>query len=67
MIRLLEWIESSIRPDAGEQKMQRELSNEITEKSLLGISIPACPASLTAIMREAKTAFHRSGASGALN
>lgn len=34
--------------------MQRELSSEITEKSLLGISIPACPASLTSIMRAAK-------------
>ncbi len=34
--------------------MQRELPNEITNKSLLGISIPACPASLTAIMREAR-------------
>jgi HD-like signal output (HDOD) protein len=35
-------------------KMQMELSKEITEKSLLGIAIPACPASLTSIMREAK-------------
>jgi HD-like signal output (HDOD) protein len=34
--------------------MQRELSSEITEKSLLGVSIPACPASLTSIMRAAK-------------
>ncbi len=34
--------------------MQEEISSEITNKSLLGISIPACPASLTSIMRAAK-------------
>ena len=34
--------------------MQQELSSEITEKSLSGLSIPACPASLTSIMRAAK-------------
>ena len=42
--------------------MQEELSNEITEKALLGLNIPACPASLTTILREAKnpsTDFNR--------
>lgn len=34
--------------------MQAELSNEITERVLRGITIPPCPASLTSIMREAK-------------
>ena len=34
--------------------MQEELSSEITDKTLLGLSIPACPASLTTIMRAAR-------------
>ena len=34
--------------------MQQQLSSEVTEKTLLGLSIPACPASLTSIMRAAK-------------
>ena len=34
--------------------MSPQLSTEVTEKSLLGLSIPACPASLTSIMRAAK-------------
>ncbi len=34
--------------------MNLELSNDITEKALMGITIPPCPASLTAIMSEAK-------------
>lgn len=34
--------------------MHAELSNEVTEQALLGITIPPCPASLTSIMREAK-------------
>jgi HD-like signal output (HDOD) protein len=34
--------------------MNKELSSEVTNKSLLGLSIPACPASLTSIMRAAK-------------
>ena len=34
--------------------MQAEISSEITNKALLGISIPACPESLTSIMRAAK-------------
>jgi HD-like signal output (HDOD) protein len=34
--------------------MQAELSSDITENILNGISIPPCPASLTSIMREAK-------------
>jgi HD-like signal output (HDOD) protein len=36
------------------RKMHSEISDEITNKALLGISIPACPASLTSIMRAAK-------------
>ncbi|TAJ78860.1 MAG: HDOD domain-containing protein [Gallionellaceae bacterium] len=36
------------------KKMHTELSSDITEQTLLGISIPPCPASLTSIMREAK-------------
>jgi HD-like signal output (HDOD) protein len=34
--------------------MHAELSNDITDQVLLGITIPPCPASLTSIMREAK-------------
>lgn len=34
--------------------MRSELSNDVTEQVLMGISIPPCPASLTSIMREAK-------------
>lgn len=34
--------------------MHSELSNNITEQVLMGITIPPCPDSLTAIMREAK-------------
>lgn len=34
--------------------MHAELSNDITDQALLGITIPPCPASLTSIMREAK-------------
>lgn len=35
--------------------MHMELSSDVTEKSLLGLTIPACPASLANIMREAKS------------
>jgi HD-like signal output (HDOD) protein len=35
-------------------KIQQELAREATEKTLLGLSIPACPDSLTSIMRTAK-------------
>lgn len=34
--------------------MQQELASEVTERSLLGLSIPACPESLTSIMRAAR-------------
>jgi HD-like signal output (HDOD) protein len=34
--------------------MHAELSSDITEQILMGITIPPCPASLTSIMREAK-------------
>lgn len=34
--------------------MHSELSNDVTDQVLMGISIPPCPASLTSIMREAK-------------
>lgn len=34
--------------------MYAELSNDVTEQVLMGISIPPCPVSLTSIMREAK-------------
>jgi HD-like signal output (HDOD) protein len=34
--------------------MHAELSNDITEQVLMGITIPPCPDSLTSIMREAK-------------
>lgn len=37
--------------------MPAELSNEVTEHVLKGITIPPCPASLTSIMREAKRPF----------
>lgn len=33
---------------------REQLSNDITDQALLGITIPPCPASLTSIMREAK-------------
>lgn len=35
-------------------KMHTELSSDITNQALLGITIPPCPASLVSIMREAK-------------
>lgn len=34
--------------------MHAELSNNITEQALMGITIPPCPASLSSIMREAQ-------------
>lgn len=34
--------------------MCAELSNNLTEKALMGITIPPCPAFLTSVMREAK-------------
>jgi len=34
--------------------MHAELSNNLTETALMGITIPPCPASLTSIMREAQ-------------
>lgn len=34
--------------------MYTELSQDVTEKALLGITIPPCPATLTSIMREVK-------------
>lgn len=34
--------------------MQPQLTKEISEQALMGITIPPCPASLTAIMQEAK-------------
>lgn len=34
--------------------MHKKLSSDITEQALKGITIPSCPASLTAIMNEAK-------------
>jgi HD-like signal output (HDOD) protein len=37
-----------------DSKMNTELSNDITEQILTGITIPPCPAALTSIMREAK-------------
>jgi HD-like signal output (HDOD) protein len=35
--------------------MHTELSKDITEQALMGITLPPCPASLTSIMREAKS------------
>lgn len=34
--------------------MHAELSNNMTEQALMGITIPPCPASLSSIMREAQ-------------